>query len=97
MMVDVYIIRKGLDEFFVYNPDEDNWSWGYDIDDATIFSTPEKAEAIRVQKKTGTESYVFKTPYFVPDVQQRKKRISKKPKRKIKSKPVKKGKSKKRK
>jgi hypothetical protein len=97
MMVDVYIIRKGLDEFFVYNPDEDNWSWGSNIDDATIFSTPEKAEAIRVQKKTGTESYVFKIPYFVPNVQQRKKKTYKRPKRKIKSKTIKKGKSKKRK
>jgi hypothetical protein len=97
MMVDVYIIRKGMDEFFVYNQDEDNWIWGNNIDDATIFSTPEKAETIRVQKKTGTDSYVFKTPYFVPNVQQRKKKLSKKPKRKVKSKIIKKGKSKKRK
>jgi hypothetical protein len=97
MMTEVYIIRKGLDKFFMLNPEGDNWTWESDMDDATIFLTPEKAEEVRLQRKTGNDSYVYQMPYSVPSPQQRKKKPYKKPKRKIKSRVIKKGKPVKRK
>lgn len=97
MMTEVYIIRKGLDKFFMLDPESDNWTWETDIDDATIFLTPEKAEEIRIQRRTGNDSYVYQMPYSIPTPQQRKKRSSKKPKRKIKGRLIKKVKPTKRK
>ena len=98
MMTEVYIIRKGLDKFFMLNPEADNWTWETDIDDATIFLTPEKAEETKLQRKTGNDSYIYQMPYSIPTPQQRKRKIKGKPvKRKIKGKPVKKGKPSKRK
>lgn len=97
MMTEVYIIRKGMNDFFLYNPDDDNWEWTKDIEEATIYATPEKAEAAKLLKKTGEDTYVFKIPYSVPNLQQRKKKISKKPKRKVKGKSIRKGKPTKRK
>ena len=98
MITDVYIIRKGLGEFFVLDPESDNWSWTPDIEEATIFLTPNKAEETIVKRKTGNDTYVYQIPYSVPTPQQRKRKIKGKPvKRKIKGKPVKKGKPSKRK
>ena len=96
MITDVYIIRKGLGEFFVLDPESDNWSWTPDIEEATIFLTPNKAEETIIKRKTGSDTYVYQMPYSVLTPQQRKKKPYKRPKRKIKGKPIKKGKPSKR-
>lgn len=82
MITNVYIIRKGLDSFFVLDPESDNWSWSPDIDEATIFTTPDKAESIRLTRKTGADTYVYEMPYSIPTTQRRKKKSQKKLKRK---------------
>lgn len=78
MITNVYIIRKGLDSFFVIDPESDNWSWSPDIEEATIFITPDKAESTRISRKTGNDTYVYEMPYSVPTTQQRRKKITKK-------------------
>jgi hypothetical protein len=97
MIADVYIIRKDMNKFFVLDPETDNWEWSSDLEEATIFSTPGAAELIIPQRKLGTDAYVYQLPYAIVQPQQRKKKMSKKPKRTIKGKVIRKGKPSKRK
>jgi hypothetical protein len=97
MIADVYIIRKDMNKFFVLDPDTDNWEWSTDLEEATIYSTPNAAELAIIQRKLGTDAYVYQLPYAIVQPQQRKKKTSKKIKRVVKGKAVKKGKSSKRK
>lgn len=84
MLTNVYIIRKDLDKFFVLDPETDNWEWSKNLDDATIYLTPTKAEETMMEKKTGATSYVYEIPYSIAQPQQRKKRKTvKKPKGRI--------------
>lgn len=92
MLTNVYIIRKDLDKFFVFDPENDNWEWSKNLDDATIYQTPTQAEETIRTQKTGIESYVYEIPYSITQPQPRRKRLSKKPKRKLpKGKVIKKG------
>jgi hypothetical protein len=92
MIADVYIIRKDLNKFFVLDPETDNWEWSPDLEEATIYSTPDAAELTLTQRKLGNDAYIYQLPYAIVQPQQRKKKTSKKPKRKVKGKPIKKGK-----
>jgi len=80
MLTNVYIIRKDLDKFFVLDPETDNWEWSKNLDDATIYATPSKAEETMMEKKTGVTSYIYEIPYSISQPQQRKRKINKKPK-----------------
>lgn len=80
MLTNVYIIRKDLDKFFVLDPETDNWEWSKNLEDATIYATPAKAEESMMEKKTGATSYVYEIPYSIAQPQQRRKKSSKKPK-----------------
>jgi hypothetical protein len=92
MLTNVYIIRKDLDKFFIIDPETDNWEWSKNLEDATIYATAAKAEESMMEKKTGATSYVYEIPYSIAQPQQRKRKVTKKPKGRI----IKKGKSKKR-
>jgi len=78
MITDVYIIRKDMDKFFVLDSESDNWEWSKNLDEATIFSTPDKAQQVKLQRKTGDDTYIYQMPYSITQPQQRKKRKSKK-------------------
>lgn len=96
MIEDVYIIRstEDMNKFFKLDPDTGNWDWTRNLEEASIYKTPDKAEEIRTIKITNEQSYVYQIPYFIAQPQQRKKKINKKTSIKRKSKPIKKYKSK---
>jgi hypothetical protein len=76
MIIDVFIIRKGMRDFLLVDPETNNWDWTQNLDDATIYQTQEKAELDKLQKKLGTDAWVYQIPYSV--TQQRKKKSTKK-------------------
>lgn len=76
MIVDVFIIRKGMRDFLVVDPETDNWEWTQNLDDATVYKTQEKAEMDKLQKKLGSDAWVYQIPYSV--TQSRKKKSTKK-------------------
>lgn len=96
MIEDVYIIRstENMNKFFKLDPDTGNWDWTRNLEEASIYKTPDKAEQIRTSKITNEESYIYQIPYFIAQPQQRKKKITKKQSTKRKSHAIKKGKSK---
>jgi len=75
MIVDVFIIRKGMRDFLLVDPETDNWDWTQNLDDATIYKTQEKAEMDKLQKKLD-DAWIYRIPYSV--TQQRKKKSTKK-------------------
>lgn len=92
MITQVYIIRKDLNKFFSLDPETDNWEWSPNLEEATIYTTPDKAELIRSQRKLGDDTYIYQMPYSMPEPQLRKRKQTKKPKGRT----IRKGKSKKR-
>jgi len=83
MITNVYVIRKNMDKFFVIDPDTGNWEWSMNLDDATIYDTSDEANSVKLQKRTGEDSWIFEMPYYKPTITQSRK------KRKIKKSPTK--------
>jgi len=94
MIEDVYIIRsiEDMNKFFKLDPDTGNWDWTRNLEEASIYKTPDKAEQIRATKITNEPSYIYQIPYFIAQPQQRKKKINKKSSTKRKSHIIKKNK-----
>jgi hypothetical protein len=81
MIVDVFIIRNGMRDFLVIDPDTGNWDWSKNLEDATIYKTADEANVVKLQKKLGDDAWVYQMPYSI--TQSRRKRKTVKPKRKI--------------
>lgn len=77
MIVDVFIIRNGMNKFFTVDPETGNWDWTKNLEDATIYQTPDKAEEVKLQKNLGDAAWVYQIPYSIVNPPQRKKKPAK--------------------
>jgi hypothetical protein len=73
MIEDVYIIRssENMNKFFKLDPDTGNWEWTPNLEEASIYKTPDKAEQIKTAKITVEQAYIYQIPYFIAQPQQR--------------------------
>lgn len=88
MIVNVFIIRRGMREFLEVDNESDNWNWTENLDEATIYQTQDAAQTDLLHKRLGPEVWIYQIPYSITQTQLRKKKsIKKRPvKRSIKKK-----------
>jgi hypothetical protein len=73
MIKDVYIIRQGMYKFFEIDKDTGNWDWTKNLEDATVYATPNEAELIKEQKSLDPDTWIYQMPYSIINPQRKKK------------------------